>query len=133
MKSNSIEEKVLTPMLKQYYNIKSQYQDCILFYRIGDFYEMFGDDAIEASNILGIALTSRNKNNENAIPMCGIPFHSYKNYLAKLLKQGKKVAICEQLEDPSTSKGLVHRGVIDIITPGMILDDEVLMILPIIT
>ena len=126
MKSNSIEEKVLTPMLKQYYNIKSQYQDCILFYRIGDFYEMFGDDAIEASNILGIALTSRNKNNENAIPMCGIPFHSYKNYLAKLLKQGKKVAICEQLEDPSTSKGLVHRGVIDIITPGMILDDEVL-------
>jgi len=83
MKSNSIEEKVLTPMLKQYYNIKSQYQDCILFYRIGDFYEMFGDDAIEASNILGIALTSRNKNNENAIPMCGIPFHSYKKLSCK--------------------------------------------------
>jgi DNA mismatch repair protein MutS len=126
MKNPNIEEKALTPMLKQYYRIKSQHHDCILFYRIGDFYEMFGDDAVEASKILGIALTSRNKNNENAIPMCGIPYHSYKNYLAKLLKQGKKIAICEQLEDPSTSKGLVNRGVVDIITPGMILDDEVL-------
>jgi len=100
---------------------------------MGDFYEMFGDDAIEASKILGIALTSRNKNDANAIPMCGIPFHSYKSYVTKLIRHGKKIAICEQLTDPSTTKGLVERGVVEIITPGMILDDEVLMILPIIT
>lgn len=126
MKINNVEGKELSPMFKQYYNIKSHYIEYILFYRMGDFYEMFGDDAIEASKILGIALTSRNKNDENSIPMCGIPFHSYKSYVSKLLKYGKKIAICEQLTEPSSTKGLVERGVVDIITPGMILDDEVL-------
>jgi DNA mismatch repair protein MutS len=126
MKNNSVEDKEMTPMFKQYFSIKDKYNDYILFYRMGDFYEMFGDDAIEASKILGIALTSRNKNDANAIPMCGIPFHSYKSYVTKLIRHGKKIAICEQLTDPSTTKGLVERGVVEIITPGMILDDEVL-------
>ena len=126
MKSTPVEDKELTPMFKQYYRIKANYNDYILFYRMGDFYEMFGDDAIEASKILGIALTSRNKSDANAIPMCGIPFHSYKSYVTKLIRHGKKIAICEQLEDPSTTKGLVERGVVEIITPGMILDDEIL-------
>jgi DNA mismatch repair protein MutS len=126
MSNNNTNIKELTPMFKQYYSIKSRYKDYILFYRMGDFYEMFDKDAIEASSILGIALTSRNKNDENSIPMCGIPFHSYKSYVSKLLKHGKKIAICEQLTNPSETKGLVDRDVIDIITPGMILDDEVL-------
>jgi DNA mismatch repair protein MutS len=113
--------KELTPMMQQYNNIKSKYKDCILFFRVGDFYEMFDSDAIESSKLLGIALTSRNN-----VPMCGIPYHSYKTYLAKLLQCGKKIAICEQLEDPSAKKGIVDRDVVDIITPGMVLDTEVL-------
>ena len=92
--------KNLTPAMAQFYDIKEQYPDSILFFRMGDFYEMFGDDALTASKILGIALTCRNKSSENQIPLCGIPYHSYMPYLVKLLKAGKKVAICEQLEDP---------------------------------
>ncbi|KAA0258864.1 DNA mismatch repair protein MutS [Deferribacter autotrophicus] len=114
----------LTPMMKQYYEIKEQYPDCILFFRMGDFYEMFEDDAIEASKILGIALTSRNKNDENPIPMCGIPYHSYQSYLDKLISAGKKVAICEQLEDPATAKGIVKRGVIRVVTPATVIEEE---------
>ena len=116
--------KNITPAMAQFYNIKEQYPDSILFFRMGDFYEMFGDDAVTASKILGIALTCRNKSSENQVPLCGIPYHSYMPYLVKLLKAGKKVAICEQLEDPKFAKGVVKRGVTRVVTPGTALEDE---------
>ena len=113
-----------TPMMRQYHRIKKDHPDAILFYRMGDFYEMFMEDAKIASGILNIALTSRNKN--NPIPMCGIPYHSANNYIAKLIKDGKKVAICEQMEDPKLAKGLVKREVVRVVTPGTVLDDKLL-------
>ncbi|MCX6743542.1 MAG: DNA mismatch repair protein MutS [Candidatus Parcubacteria bacterium] len=115
----------LTPMLKQYREIKSKHQDCILFFRLGDFYEMFGPDALEASKILNITLTARNKGTANETPMCGIPYHAADGYIAKLTRAGKKVAICEQLTDPNLP-GLVERDVIRIITPGTTLDNNIL-------
>jgi DNA mismatch repair protein MutS len=115
----------LTPMLKQYRSIKEKHQDCILFFRLGDFYEMFGPDALEASKILNITLTARNKGTVNETPMCGIPYHAADGYIAKLTKKGKKVAICEQLTDPNLP-GLVERNVIRIITPGTTLDNNIL-------
>ena len=116
--------KKVTPAMAQFYDIKEQYPDSILFFRMGDFYEMFGDDALTASKILGIALTCRNKSSENQIPLCGIPYHSYMPYLVKLLKAGKKVAICEQLEDPKMVKGVVKRGVTRVVTPATAIEDE---------
>lgn len=113
----SIQEEKLTPMVKQYKQIKQKHKDKILLFRLGDFYEMFEEDAYEASKILNIALTSRNN-----MPMCGFPFHSATQYIHKLIKAGKKVAICEQLEDPSKAKGVVKRDVIQIITPSTFLD-----------
>ena len=113
-----------TPMLRQYQKIKAKHQDCILFYRLGDFYEMFYDDAIVASKILDLVLTSRGKGTANHVPMCGIPFHAAENYIAKLIKAGLKVAICEQVEDPSNAKGLVERDVIRVITSGTFLDEH---------
>lgn len=115
-----------TPMMIQYQEIKSQYQDAILFYRLGDFYEMFGSDAILASKILDIALTSREGGKGKRVPMCGVPFHSAENYIAKLLNKGHKVAICEQVEDPKECKGLVKREVVRIITPGTVLENTIL-------
>jgi len=115
----------LTPMLKQYREIKEKHKDCILFFRLGDFYEMFGPDALEASKILNITLTARNKGTINETPMCGIPYHAAEGYIAKLTKSGKKVAICEQLTDPNLP-GLVERNVIRIITPGTTLDSNLL-------
>jgi DNA mismatch repair protein MutS len=114
-----------TPMMQQYLGIKKEYSDSILFFRMGDFYEMFHDDARTASSILQIALTARNKKT-NPVPMCGIPHHSANLYITKLLKAGKKVAICEQTEDPQQAKGLVKREVVRVITPGTILDDNIL-------
>ncbi len=117
----------LTPMLKQYMEIKEQNNDAILFYRMGDFYEMFFDDALIASKILGIALTSRNKKSDPVqIPMCGIPYHAVQNYLPKLIEAGKRVAICEQIEDPAEAKGIVKREVIRIVSPGLVTDDTLL-------
>ncbi|MDE7169882.1 MAG: DNA mismatch repair protein MutS, partial [Mucispirillum sp.] len=116
-----------TPAMEQFYKIKEQHNDAILFFRMGDFYEMFDEDALTASKILGITLTSRNKNSENQVPLCGIPYHSYLPYLIKLLKAGKKVAICEQLEDPKTVKGVVKRGVTRIVTPATVLEDEAII------
>ena len=113
-----------TPMIKQYLKIKKQYPDAILFFRLGDFYEMFFEDAKTASKILGIALTSRNKSEKNSVPLCGVPYHSAEPYVAKLLKHGHKVAICEQVEDPKLAKGIVERKVIRVLTPGVILDTE---------
>ncbi|MBT3181738.1 MAG: DNA mismatch repair protein MutS [Deltaproteobacteria bacterium] len=113
---------VLTPMLRQYMQIKDQYPDSILFFRLGDFYEMFYDDAKIASHILDITLTSRNKNSANPVPLCGIPYHSVEPYIAKLLESGKKIAICDQIEDPKFSKGIVKRDVTRVITPGVVAD-----------
>lgn len=116
----------ITPMYSQFIAEKKNYPDAILFFRMGDFYEMFGEDAKIASKILNIALTARNKNEENPIPMCGIPYHSYLPYLKKLVDAGYKVAICEQLEDPSTAKGIVKRGVVRVVTPGTVIEEDVL-------
>ena len=114
-----------TPMLKQYLAIKKEYPDSILFFRLGDFYEMFYEDAKVASKVLGIALTSRNKSDKkNSVPLCGVPHHSAEPYLTKLLKSGHKVAICEQVEDPKSAKGVVKRKVVRVLTPGAVLDSE---------
>ncbi len=110
----------LTPMLKQYRKIKEQYRDAFLFFRLGDFYEMFYDDAVKASEILDITLTARGKGTANKIPMCGVPFHSADSYIAKLVKSGHRVAICEQIEDPKVAKGIVKREIVRVITPGTI-------------
>ena len=119
-------EKKNTPMMEQYLSIKELYKDAILFYRMGDFYEMFHEDAIKASSILEIALTSRNKNDVDPVPMCGIPHRAADNYIAKLIGNGCKVAVCEQMEDASLAKGLVKREVVRVITPGMILNEALL-------
>lgn len=111
----------LTPLMRQYHQIKQQYKDCILMFRLGDFYEMFGEDAIKSSPILGIVLTKRQD-----IPMCGVPFHSLNNYISKLLNHGFKVAICEQVEDPKLAKGVVKREVVRVITPGTIIEENLL-------
>ncbi|MFC1856654.1 DNA mismatch repair protein MutS [Thermodesulfobacteriota bacterium] len=116
----------ITPMLKQYLSIKEAYKDSILFYRMGDFYEMFFEDAETASRILEITLTSRNKKDESPIPMCGVPARAVRGYMARLIESGYKVAICDQIEDPALAKGLVKRDVVRVITPGMILEDEFL-------
>lgn len=112
--------------MKQYLSIKSRYSDAILLYRMGDFYEMFFEDAETASRILEITLTSRNKNDEFPIPMCGVPHKAVKGYIAKLINNGFKVAICDQKENPAEAKGIVKRDVVRVITPGMILEDELL-------
>ena len=111
-------------MMKQYFSIKDKYKDCILFYRMGDFYEMFYDDARIASEILDITLTSRGKNKMGSIPLCGFPYHAVDNYTGKLINAGYKVAICEQTEDPASAKGIVKRDVIRIITAGTWIDDS---------
>ncbi|MEC7641360.1 MAG: DNA mismatch repair protein MutS, partial [Nitrospinota bacterium] len=115
-----------TPMMQQYQRIKKEHPDAILFFRMGDFYEMFHKDAVTASRILDIALTSRNKNKSNPVPMCGIPYHAAGSYIAKLIQNGKKVAICEQTEDPKAAQGLVKREVVRVVTPGTVLDDNLL-------
>ena len=116
----------VSPMMKQYFQIKSQYEDCILFFRLGDFYEMFYEDAITASEILEITLTGKDCGKEERAPMCGVPFHSAQGYIAKLIKNGKKVAICEQVEDPKACKGIVKRDVVRVVTPGTANIDSVL-------
>ena len=115
-----------TPLMKQYKEIKSKYEDCILFFRLGDFYEMFFDDAIKASKELGLTLTSRNKEKGENVPLAGVPYHTANPYISKLVSKGYKVAICEQVEDPKTVKGIVKREVIKIITPGTVIDVETL-------
>jgi DNA mismatch repair protein MutS len=119
----------LTPMKRQYNEIKAKHQDCLLFFRLGDFYEMFNEDAKTASRELDLALTTRDRNVENPderTPMCGIPYHSAESYIARLIAKGYKVAICEQMEDPALAKGLVERDVIRIITPGTVTESSML-------
>lgn len=114
-----------TPMMRQYLAIKRQYADAILFFRLGDFYEMFFEDALLASRVLEIALTARDGGKEK-VPMCGVPYHAADSYIAKLINQGYKVAICEQLEDPRLAKGIVKREVVRVITPGTVVDEKIL-------
>ena len=121
----AIEKKyVETPLMKQYYQIKAVHPDAILLFRVGDFYETFGDDAIEASSILGITLTKRANGSASSVELAGFPHHAVESYLPKLVRAGKRVAICEQLEDPKTVKGLVKRGVIELVTPGVTLSEN---------
>ncbi|MDP6772134.1 MAG: DNA mismatch repair protein MutS, partial [Anaerolineales bacterium] len=105
-----------TPMMKQYWGIKKDHPDSILFYRMGDFYEMFGEDAVVASKVMNIALTTRDKNSSNPMPMCGVPFHALQTYLSRMVNNGYKVAIAEQIEDPKVAKGVVKREVMRIVT-----------------
>lgn len=121
-----INKEKLTPMMKQYFSIKDQYEEYILFYRLGDFYEMFFDDAIIASKALGITLTGRNCGLEERAPLCGVPVKAGSDYLKKLINKGFKVAICEQVEDPNESKGIVKREVVRIVTPGTITEPNML-------
>ena len=108
----------ITPLMAQYKDIKSRHGDSVLLFRVGDFYETFYEDAIEVSKILNIALTTRDKNKPNPIPLAGVPFHAAETYITRLLAAGKKVAICEQVEDASQAKGLVRRDVVEVLTPG---------------
>jgi len=119
----------MTPMMKQYFDIKAKHKDCLLFFRLGDFYEMFGEDARLASGLLGLTLTTRDRNVENVderMPMCGVPHHSASGYIARLIAANYKVAVCEQTEDPATAKGLVARDVVRIVTPGTLLDGDMM-------
>ena len=116
----------LTPMMRQYMEVKQQYPDCFLFYRLGDFYEMFFDDAIEGSKILELTLTGRDCGLDERAPMCGVPYHAVDAYVNKMISQGHKVAICEQMEDPALAKGLVTRSVTRVITPGTVIEEKML-------
>jgi len=116
----------LTPLMRQYREIKQGYADAILLFRVGDFYEMFYEDAVEAADLLSIALTSRDKSSATPVPLCGVPYHAATGYIAKLLKAGRTVALCEQVEDPKLAKGLVRREVVRLYTPGTLIDHEFL-------
>ncbi|HHY92092.1 MAG TPA: DNA mismatch repair protein MutS, partial [Firmicutes bacterium] len=115
-----------TPMMEQYWEIKKRYPDALLFFRLGDFYEMFFADAETAAAELGLTLTSREAGKGHRVPMCGVPYHAAEGYIARLIQNGHNVAICEQVEDPRLAKGLVERQVIRVVTPGTFLDDNVL-------
>jgi len=114
----------ITPMMQQYLDIKAQHPEALLFYRMGDFYELFFDDAVTASRILDIALTSRDKNAEDPVPMCGVPYHAAEGYIARLVGAGYKVAVCDQVEDPKKARGLVKRQVTRVITPGLVVESQ---------
>ncbi|MCW9031342.1 MAG: DNA mismatch repair protein MutS, partial [Gammaproteobacteria bacterium] len=115
-----------TPMMQQYLRIKAEHPDILLFYRMGDFYELFFDDAREAAKLLDITLTARGQSNGSPIPMAGVPYHAVDTYLARLIRKGMSVAICEQIGDPATSKGPVERKVMRIVTPGTVTDEALL-------
>ena len=119
-------EQAVSPMMQQYFDIKNQHPNEILFYRVGDFYEMFYDDALTASRELELTLTGKNCGKEDRAPMCGVPYHSYETYVARLIAKGYKVAICDQVEDPALAKGLVRRDVIRVVTPGTVIESSML-------
>ncbi len=119
-------EQTVSPMMQQYFEIKRQHPNEILFYRVGDFYEMFYDDALTASRELELTLTGKNCGKEERAPMCGVPYHSYETYVARLIAKGYKVAICEQVEDPALAKGLVKRDIIRVVTPGTVIESSML-------
>src|SRR5690625_84513 len=115
-----------TPIMQQYVRIKAEHKDAFLFFRLGDFYELFYEDAIKAAQELEITLTKRDSSKEDPIPMCGVPYHSAEGYIKTLVDRGYKVAICEQVEDPKTAKGVVKREVVQMITPGTVMETSML-------
>jgi DNA mismatch repair protein MutS len=117
---------VETPLMKQYYNIKTKHPDAILLFRVGDFYETFGEDAIRTADILGITLTRRANGSASFVELAGFPYHALDTYLPRLVRAGQRVAICEQLEDPKMTKQIVKRGIIELVTPGVSLNENVL-------
>ena len=124
MKRNEVDKNKVTPMMKQYLEIKEQNEDIILFFRLGDFYEMFFEDAILVSHELELTLTGKSAGLEEKIPMCGIPYHAASTYIDKLVEKGYKIGICEQLEDPKNAKGIVKRDIIQIITKGTLMNES---------
>lgn len=126
MKRNEVDRSKLSPMMRQYMEIKDQYKEELLFFRLGDFYELFFEDGIIASRELELTLTGKSAGLEERVPMCGVPYHAVKSYIEKIVNKGYRVAICEQLEDPKTAKDTVRRGVVDVISKGTILDSEML-------
>src|SRR4030065_159980 len=114
----------LTPLMKQYNDIKRNYPDAVVFFRLGDFYEMFGQDAVTASKILQITLTTRDRGKDSPMPMCGVPYFTVETYVSKLIKAGCRVAVCEQVEDPKEAKGIVRREVVKVVTPGTFLPED---------
>src|SRR5436190_23539628 len=121
-----MQDQDLTPMMRQYHAVKQEAADALLLFRLGDFYEMFFDDAVTASRELEITLTARNKDKDNAVPMCGVPYHAADGYIARLLRKGYKVAICDQVEVPQKGVKLFRREVTRVITPGTVTDTSVL-------
>ena len=115
-----------TPLMQQYRDIKARHQDAILLFRMGDFFEIFFEDALAASSLLDLTLTSRDKDSPEPIPFCGFPHHQVDAYIAKLIAAGRRVAVCDQVEDPAEAKGIVRREVVRIVTPGMIVGGELL-------
>ena len=126
MNRSEVNREELSPMMKQYMEIKDQHPDELLFYRLGDFYELFFEDGLICSRELELTLTSKNAGLDERVPMCGVPFHSVTPYIEKLIEKGYKVAICEQLEDPKKCKGVVKRGVVQVYSKGSIVDAEML-------
>ena len=126
MKRNEVDRTKLSPMMRQYMEIKDQYKDELLFFRLGDFYELFFEDGIIASRELELTLTGKSAGLDERVPMCGVPYHAVKSYIEKIVNKGYRVAICEQLEDPKTAKETVKRGVVDVISKGTVLDSEML-------
>jgi DNA mismatch repair protein MutS len=116
----------LSPLMSQYREIKNQYSDCILLFRVGDFYETFYEDAVEVSSLLNIALTTRDKNKPNPIPLAGVPIHAAESYITRLLSSGRKVAVCDQVEDAAQTRGLVRREVVEVLTPGTAMNSHLL-------
>ncbi len=125
MKRSEVDRTKLSPMMQQYLEIKDKYEDCIIFFRLGDFYEMFFDDAILTSRLLELTLTGKQAGLDERVPMCGIPHHAYVSYVDELIDKGYKVAICEQLEDPKETKGMVKRDVIQVVTKGTRIDSNI--------
>ena len=126
MRIEDIDRSKLSPMMKQYLEIKENYKNYIIFFRVGDFYEMFFEDAIRVSKAISLTLTGKDCGLEERAPMCGVPFHACDEYAKKLIEHGFMVAICEQLEDPANTKTLVKRDVIRVITPGTVIEDSML-------
>src|SRR5437660_9744131 len=122
--AGAVPDSADTPLMRQYLEVKDAYPDCIVFFRLGDFYEMFFDDAVVVARALDLTLTTRDKGKENPVPMCGVPHHSARHYLGKLVERGFKIAICEQVEDPKNARGIVKREVVRVVTPGVILEEE---------
>ena len=116
----------LSPMMQHYLQVKENYKDCVVFYRLGDFYEMFFDDAKEVSQLLDLTLTGRDCGLEERAPMCGVPYHAAETYIAKLVSLGKKVAVCEQLTEPTPGKGMVERDVVRVVSAGTLIEDDLL-------